>query len=778
MKFEKDNKNKIMSNHEPPVKKRQRIEDDDNVVNKTRVSLSPNHSSSSGGSSSNSPSTSSSTTSVDELDHALGIHPTGVSDDVLLSNGGCSSSSEALSEGIPAPSGVVLEQDWTEFVSALEEKQCVCGLDDVAVRRPFQRYLQGEGGVVVPLHEWPSDHVVKYLSNVQLFFDIYLKQNARGTICGKFVELCECVVNTNGLNLLEDVLELCNVRIQSMSENRNGSAASKYILYLSGRVISCYLIIIKEELDHKWLKKIVDNLFIFEKLNDLAIRKINFSLDIIRYIIEFKDMDEHPLEEDINEQLAVNMPPPIETNYFAQQYFGPTTSGSSSSSSGPSNATSIFRNLGDSSTNRSPNHATTDCHFVTLTDSESFDTTQIKCVTVQILENKWPALVYTMRDMIQKHRDIVHAETCTLTFLSLWENIISVKANLSVVETLPFYAQLDKFELLLCSHLSPIIYKQMLALFNEALCYGSTLALQDILPEETCKLAQLIVRHVREFRILDYLPRQRTSSSSSSVGFAGQSTHTIDYQPNTLEVAQINNTSPPPSILATYDRTLLQKLTLLVLKSVAVSVKQIRSDSSDSSIDSQDYEALQDMILIERSIRDVLTRLETFIKNALEFHPESHFSKILIHLFSDQDDYLIEAMVCTLDVTASISFRNNAFPELVAMLNPVYTFLEFLNMISNSSDLLLDLLVSNETCFLLYLLRFLKYIRINWSMFVQSCQDGRFGNNCLDETMSVLIRLRLKISRLVSKSLYPYDISPILRLLESCESLYEGNELS
>ena len=226
------------------------------------------------------------------------------------------------------------------------------------------------------------------------------------------------------------------------------------------------------------------------------------------------------------------------------------------------------------------------------------------------------------------------------------------------------------------------------------------------------------------------------------------------------------------------DKTLLQKMVLLVLKSVAVTVKEIRSDSSDSSIDSSDYEAFQDMVLIERSIRDVMKKLESFMKNTLEFHPESHFSKILIHLFEDQDDYLIEAMVCTLDVTVGISFRNNAFPELVNMLSPVLTFLEFLRTISNSADLLLDLLVSNETCFLLYLLRFLKYVRFNWSLFTASCRNSDTGVNCLDDTMSVLIRLRLQISRLVSRSLYPYDISPVLRLLESCESMYEGNELS
>ena len=133
-------------------------------------------------------------------------------------------------------------------------------------------------------------------------------------------------------------------------------------------------------------------------------------------------------------------------------------------------------------------------------------------------------------------------------------------------------------------------------------------------------------------------------------------------------------------------------------------------------------------------------------------------------------------MVCTLDVISGISFRNNAFPELITILNPLLTFIEFLKLITNSSDLLLDLLVSNETCFLLYLLRLLKYIRLNWTMFIINCNE--YSNNCLDQTMSVLIRLRLQISRLVSKSLYPYDIAPVLRLLESCESLYEGNELS
>jgi hypothetical protein len=246
---------------------------------------------------------------------------------------------------------------------------------------------------------------------------------------------------------------------------------------------------------------------------------------------------------------------------------------------------------------------------------------------------------------------------------------------------------------------------------------------------------------------------------------------------------------------------MLQQMALLILKSIAVIVKEFRCDSSDSSIDSTEYD-MQDMRMIERSIRNVVKKLEVFLKNQLDFHPEGHFSKIIKHLFDDDDEYMIEAMVCTLDVTSGISFRNNAFPELVSILNPVYTFLEFLNIAPNITDFLLDLLMGNETCFLTYLLKFLRYIRANWSMFTQSCltyYQHNFSNDLillqnvnnsnviinnteqnitLDSVMTILIRLRMQINRLVVATLFPYNISPIVRLIENCESLYEGNELS
>lgn len=682
-----------------------------------------------------------------------------------------------------------------QFQNHLTQHQCLCGLSERTIKVPYRLYTVTKPTArtksssspeevhhyVKPLKHWPDEFLLKYLSNLQLLFNVYLKQNAKGNICGKIMELCDFLIR-NEVKIFEDLIELCN----SIDNSNN------FISYESSKIITYFLIIIKDEIDQEWLKKIVDNLFTFEHLDYVAVKRINFSLDIIKCIVEWKDHDEqHRSEED---EAANFQAPSLETNYFATTFHDQNNAPSTSNAL-PLYLTSQTSNNSGRSSATSGHHSppmieSNGCHLVQMTDSESFDTTHIKCITTKILANKWPALVKNISSLITQlsnlnsrrasSENLNNAENCILTFISLWERIISVKTNLSVIETLPFTAHLANFELRLNQNLPCTIYKQMLQLFNEALCYGSTLALQDLLPEETCNLAHQIIRHVKDNRILESMPRQVTANETDDnlKTFIGLNCETVAYLPHSLDQTIIPENSVNSHSSMTFDKSLLQKMTLVVLKSVAVSVKEIRIDSSDSSIDSTDYEAFQEMTLIENSIRDVLKKLESFIKNTLEFHPESHFSKILIHLFDDQDDFLIEAMVCTLDVTSGISYRNNAFPELVAMLNPVYTFLEFLKMISNSADLLLDLLVSSETCFLLYLLRFLKYIRFNWSMFVQSCRDCGMGHNVLDDTMDVLTRLRHKIGRLVSKSLYPYDIAPILRLLESCENLYEGNELS
>lgn len=213
-----------------------------------------------------------------------------------------------------------------------------------------------------------------------------------------------------------------------------------------------------------------------------------------------------------------------------------------------------------------------------------------------------------------------------VSFLSLWQSTISVKANVSVLDSKPFYSRMEALLPIMTPSLDPIIWREMINLFNEVLCYGSTLALQDFLPDEPCNLAHLVIRHVRVERLLDRAPFQSGRHSAS-------------------------------------DRSLMQKLVLLVLKAVAVTVKETRSESSSlesesnsesghpdplRSEDSEDLHA--DMTVILRSIKQVFRVVDLRIKTWLPFHPETALSEWMVKMFNDQDDALIETMLCCLDI--------------------------------------------------------------------------------------------------------------------------------
>ena len=49
----------------------------------------------------------------------------------------------------------------------------------------------------------------------------------------------------------------------------------------------------------------------------------------------------------------------------------------------------------------------------------------------------------------------------------------------------------------------------------------------------------------------------------------------------------------------------------------------------------------------------------------------------------------------------------------------------------------------------------------------------KHDDSAVDRFMTVLIRLRLAISRLVTRGLFPYNAEPLIKLLEHCEKLYE-----
>lgn len=547
--------------------------------------------------------------------------------------------------------------------------QCLCPVSESSLRKPFQGVRlvsDGQGNYHVPtLAEWSRDRILLFFGTLQFLCEVAIKQNAKGLMCTRIGEICDAFVR-NEYGLIEQLIEF-------------SSHSDPFICFAASRALSAFLIVSKSNVNPSWLASLTENVLVTTHS-----QKISFSLEVIKRVVEWKDIDTHPLE--------------------------------------------------DSNDDRLPHL----CVVMSLSDPERLDTSQVKCLCIKALETKWQDIVQKFDGMIGTYSD--EHESTIVTFLGLWEAIISVKANLSVVDTKPFYAHLVQFVGLLNSSVPPGIWKHMLGLFNEVLCYGSTLALQDTMEEEPCTLAHCVVRSVKDWHLLDTLPYR--GGSGRFGGGAGDG-----------------------------DRPLLQKMALLVLKSVAVTVKETRCDSSsDSSLGSEADDVADDMAMIERSIREVLRQLDNCVKTLLPFHPETPLAQWVVQLFADQDDALIEGMVCCLDVAVGLFYRNSARHDLRDTLSPATTFIQFLRAVSHDPDVLLDLLVSSETCFLLYLLRLLKFVRRNWAEFVACC--GRE----LDDTMSVLIRLRLAIDRLVSKALFPYNINPVLRLLEKCEQMYEVND--
>ncbi|KAF0310879.1 Protein lines [Amphibalanus amphitrite] len=368
---------------------------------------------------------------------------------------------------------------------------------------------------------------------------------------------------------------------------------------------------------------------------------------------------------------------------------------------------------------------------------------EIKCAITALLENRWVPVTQRFCRLLTRPAH----ETEVLAFLRLWTTIISVKNNLSIVETKSFYGRLEGLMSSLGGDASPHVWRAVLDLYAEVLCYGSTIALQDCVAEEPAGLAHALLRQTRAGRLLEAVPYERgvRAFAGSSSGGAGGSGG---------------------------DRPLMQKTVLLVLKALAVTVKETRCESSSEasarSAGGSGSEE-QDMVIIERTLREVVRRLDGWVKARLPFHPETPMSEWAVVLLCDQDDYLVEAMVCLLDLCAGLAERARVQPDFERAIDAHRSFVQFLGTVRRDHDLLLDFLISNETCFLLYLLRYLKFVRKHWARFLRACGAK------LQEVMGVLIGLRISLQQLVARDLFPYNVTPILKLLERCEQLYEHN---
>jgi len=385
--------------------------------------------------------------------------------------------------------------------------------------------------------------------------------------------------------------------------------------------------------------------------------------------------------------------------------------------------------------------------------------TQIKCLVIRNIEPYWSQITTNLHNYLRQMGSSSTSPTSPPAQLYLcegfkvWKFLISVKANLSFVDSRCFTAHLPSSLPLLHATTPGPVWRAVLDTVSECLCYGSTLGLQTVAPEEPCQLAHNLIRLVRFNSFLSRVPHKASTGFGGSAG-SGDS--------------------------AEYDKGLVQKIVLLVLKCVALTVREARCESSsgesDSSMSSHESESScddSDMILIERNMMAMYKSLDFWVKAALPILPDQSLQDSALHLLSEQDDVLVEGMLCLLDTHVALYMpgKQQQIPGLLNI-NPTKCFMSFLGIVNHDASVLLDFLVSNETCFLLYILRYLKYVVKDFDGFVRSC-DGGYA-----EVIKVLVDLKASVTKLVKKSLFPYNIQPVCRLLEKVEFLHQKGPAS
>ncbi|KAL4105779.1 hypothetical protein PRIC1_003837 [Phytophthora ramorum] len=156
----------------------------------------------------------------------------------------------------------------------------------------------------------------------------------------------------------------------------------------------------------------------------------------------------------------------------------------------------------------------------------------------------------------------------------------------------------------------------------------------------------------------------------------------------------------------------------------------------------------------------------------------------LFAVLSEQDDVMIEVlngltrMAALADAGSEVpdclDQQGLAWPphireHFAAEYDPDLLFADLMGTLEGDHVVLLDLLVSNETKMLEYTMRYLRHLSADWNSSKQKLQTA----DRLECTMSVLIRLRLEIDRLVAADLFPYRAGPLTRRLLVIEQLYE-----
>ncbi|XP_008302466.1 protein Lines homolog [Stegastes partitus] len=176
------------------------------------------------------------------------------------------------------------------------------------------------------------------------------------------------------------------------------------------------------------------------------------------------------------------------------------------------------------------------------------------------------------------------------------------------------------------------------------------------------------------------------------------------------------------------DCVMLRAVSLILLKSIELHIQTAGRMGVDSTTEVYGY----------------LQSLWSFLRrSSVQLTEVTHLCCWISLLFGEQDDDMMEAAKAVLSIFLSQRLRCGlddaaAFEAACASgCNPHCHFVLLLQSISFDHSILLDFLISTETCFLEYFLRYLKYLRDNWQSFIAAC-GGISVSDCYSSSQQSL----------------------------------------
>ncbi|KFZ57503.1 Protein Lines [Antrostomus carolinensis] len=219
------------------------------------------------------------------------------------------------------------------------------------------------------------------------------------------------------------------------------------------------------------------------------------------------------------------------------------------------------------------------------------------------------------------------------------------------------------------------------------------------------------------------------------------------------------------------DQTVLRALSLILLKALEF---KVQNSATEAEIKEGFQSSMSQLLIFWRS----------HLKSSLQSHPVVHPCEWLSLIFIEQDDDMWEAARALLliylkierlwhDAADNLSQKEEEtwnFLTHTNGYNPHCVFLFFLEKIAFDSTVLLDFLISSETCFLEYLVRYLKLLRKDWHRFVDICNHFDTKHGTFQSVSSVKLPPQEKQSSMTDESLQNASCDPEPQTLISLAS--------